>query len=49
VYKSSSSRLPYYTRYNTCIYKKNIEISSKLDISIMYIGSLFNSNKIKDT
>jgi hypothetical protein len=30
-------------------YRKGIEISSKLDISITYVGSLFNSNKIKDT
>jgi hypothetical protein len=37
------------TRYNARIYKKNIEISSKLDISIIYIGFLVNSNKIKDT
>ena len=30
------------------MYKKDIEASSKLDISIMYIGFLFNSNKIKE-
>jgi len=30
------------------IYKKNIEVSSKLDIDILYISFLINSNKIKD-
>jgi len=30
------------------IYKKNIEISSKLDIDILYISSFIDSNKIKD-
>jgi len=30
------------------IYKKNIEVFSKLDISILYIRSLIESNKIKD-
>jgi hypothetical protein len=55
VYKSSYSKLPYYnsnyskTRYNTRIYKKYTEISSKLDISIKYIGFLFNINKVKYT
>jgi hypothetical protein len=29
------------------MYKKDIEVSFKLDISITYAGSLFNSNKIK--
>jgi hypothetical protein len=28
--------------------KNNIKVLSKLDISIIYVGSLFNSNKIKE-
>jgi len=31
------------------MYKKDTEISSNLDESIMYIGSLFDSNEIEDT
>jgi hypothetical protein len=30
------------------MYKKNIEVSSKLGFSITYASFLFNSNKIKD-
>jgi hypothetical protein len=30
------------------MYKKDTKVSSKLDISITYAGSLFNSNKIKE-
>jgi len=30
------------------IYKKNIKVSKKLDISIEYIEWLIDSNKIKD-
>ena len=33
------------TKYNAQTYKKDIEESSKSKISIIYIGSLFNSNK----
>jgi hypothetical protein len=28
--------------------KKDTKVYSKLDISIIYVGFLFNSNKIKD-
>jgi hypothetical protein len=37
-----------YVRYNTRTCEKDIEIDSKLDISIIYVGSLFNNNQIKD-
>jgi hypothetical protein len=37
-----------YVKYNAQIYEKDIEAYSRLDASITYIGSLFNSNKIKD-
>ena len=33
------------TGHNARTCKKDIEVSSKLDRSIIYIGSLFNSNK----
>ena len=36
------------TRHNTRTCKKDIEISSELDRSTTYIGSLFNSDKIKE-
>ena len=36
------------TGHNARTCKKDREVSSKLDISTTYIGSLFNSNKIKE-
>ena len=36
------------TRYNARVCKKDIEVSSKLDVSIKYKDSLFNSDKIKE-
>jgi hypothetical protein len=41
---SNSSR----TRHNAQTCKKDTEAYSKLDASTTYVGSLFNSNKIKD-
>jgi hypothetical protein len=36
------------TRHNAQTCKKDVEISSKLDASTPYIGSLFNSDEIED-
>jgi hypothetical protein len=48
VYKSSSSKLPYYIDIIYKRVKKYIKVFSKLGIIIIYAGSLFNSNKIKE-
>jgi hypothetical protein len=36
------------TRHNARMCKKDIKASSKLDASTTYVGSLFNSDKIKE-
>jgi hypothetical protein len=36
------------TGHNARTCKKDTEVSSKLDLSITYASSLFNSNEIKD-
>jgi hypothetical protein len=37
------------TRHNARTCKKDTEISSRLDTSIIYIGSLFDSDKIEES
>jgi hypothetical protein len=37
-----------YVRHNARTCKKDTEISSKSNVSITYVGSLFNSDKIKE-